>query len=92
MKRYQLIRSVFGGSDVFDENGNQVGYSLPSVIGDGEDFYDMKGNIIGQSYDSTFGGEQFAGTNSFGFMDQEIMMGRNAWLEGKAFDSNEDLD
>ena len=57
MKRYHLIRGVLGGSDVYDESGQQVGYSLPSILGDGEDFYDMEGNPVGQSFDSAFGGE-----------------------------------
>ena len=46
MKRYHLIRGVLGGSDVYDESGQQVGYSLPSILGDEEDFYDMEGNAI----------------------------------------------
>ena len=87
MKRYHLIRSVAGGSDVYDEEGRQVGYSLPAVIGGGEDFYDMQGNPVGQSFDSAFGGEAFTGfgDGSHGFMDGEILMGRNAWLEGDPF-------
>ena len=33
MGNYHLIRSVFGGSDVYDDSGRQVGYSLLSVLG-----------------------------------------------------------
>ena len=29
MERFHLVRRVFGGSDVLDEQGNQVEYSLP---------------------------------------------------------------
>ena len=85
MKRYHLIRSILGGSVVFDESGNQVGYSLPSVLGDGEDFYDMNGNPIGQSFDFVLGGELFSGTDVHGYMNDEILMGRNAWLCGDPF-------
>ena len=56
MSQYHLIKSVLGGSDVYDENGQQVGYSLPSFIGKGEDFYDMNGNPLGQSFEGAFGG------------------------------------
>ena len=85
MKNYHLIRNVLGGSEVLDEYGKQVGYSLPSILGDGEDFYDMAGNPVGQSFKSISGGEQFTGIDASGFMDDEILMGRNAWLSGTAF-------
>ena len=85
MKRYHLVRSILGGSDVYDESGNKVGYSLPSILGDGEDFYDMDGNPVGQSYDSILGEEDFSGPDAFGYMDDEIMMGHNAWLHGDPF-------
>ena len=51
MDRFHVIRHPLGGSDIFDESGKQVGYSLPSVLGGGEDFYDMDGNPVGQSFD-----------------------------------------
>ena len=90
MERYQLIRKVFGGSDVYDSTGKQVAYSLPSILGDGEDFYDMDGNPIGQSFESVFGGEGFTGTGgSYGFMDEEIMMGRNLYLHGELEEKTE---
>ncbi len=89
MNRYHLVRSALGGSDVYDESGNHVGYSLPSVIGDGEDFFDMNGNLVGQSYESVFGGEGFSGPDAFGYMDKEILMGRNAWLHGDPFRDSE---
>ena len=87
MKRYHLIKGVFGGSDVYDENGNQVGYSLPSVLGDGEDFFDMNGNPAGQSFDDQYGMADFVGfgNDSYGVMDREIMMGQDAWLNGDPF-------
>ena len=85
MSRYFLMRNALGGSDVFDESGNRVGYSLPGVLGDGEDFFDVNGNPAGQSFGSVLGGESFTGPDGFGFMDEEIMMGRNAWLEGDPF-------
>lgn len=92
MERFHLIRRVLGGSDVYDEQGNQVGYSLPSILGDGEDFYDMDGKPVGQSFESVFGGEGFSGmgNGSFGYMDEEIIMGRNAWLHGNPFEKEED--
>ena len=95
MERYRVIKSAFGGSDVYDSNGNQVGYSLPSFLGDGEDFCKMDGTPVGQSFDSALGGEYFSGPNAYGFMDQEIMMGRNAYLHGDPFDQDkgsEDFD
>ena len=83
MGNYHLIRSVFGGSDVYDDSGRQVGYSLPSVLGGGEDFYDMDGNPLGQSFEGVFGGTFFSGENgSHGFMDEEFMMGRNIYMDG----------
>ena len=86
MDRYHIIRHPLGGSDIFDENGNQVGYSLPSILGGGEDFYDMNGTPVGQSFDDEYGMSDFIGTDStYGVLDQEIMMGRNAWLDGDPF-------
>ena len=85
MDRFRIVKGVFGGSDVYDENGNQVGYSLPSILGDGEDFYDMDGNPAGQSYESVFGGEVFSGNGAHGYMDKEFMMGQNLWSHGNPF-------
>ena len=82
---YLMLKNVFGGSDVYDSCGKQVGYSMPGVLGDGEDFYDMSGNLVGQSYKSPFGGEWFSGPKAHGFMDQEFMMGQNAYLDGDPF-------
>ena len=82
MNQYHLIKSVFGGSDVYDDNGQKVGYSLPSVIGKGEDFYDMNGNPLGQSFEGAFGGMFFSGENgSHGFLDEEFMMGQNIYTD-----------
>ncbi|MCR5566467.1 MAG: hypothetical protein K6F61_06415 [Clostridiales bacterium] len=91
MKRYHVIKSVLGGSDVYDENGNQVGYSLPSVLGGGEDFYDMQGNPVGQTFDDEYGMADFlgVGNNTYGVMDNEILMGRNAWLNGDPFEQTD---
>lgn len=85
MERFHIIRNVFGGSDVYDDSGRQVGYSLPSVLGDGEDFYDMAGNPVGQSFAEAEDGASFAGPGAAGFLDEEFMMGRNAWLDGDPF-------
>ena len=91
MKRYHLIKGVLGGSDVYDENGRQVRYSLPSILGDGEDFYDMEGNAVGMSFDDEYGGDFVGvGNDSYGLMDQEILMGQNAWLHGDPFAKEEE--
>ena len=92
MNRFFLVRSVLGGSEVYDESGNRVGYSLPGITGDGEDFYDANGNFVGQSFEAAFGGEYFAGPGGSGFMDEEIMMGRNAWLDGDPFGQEDSQD
>ena len=90
MERYHLIKSVLGGSDVYDENGQQVGYSLPAYIGKGEDFYDMNGNPLGQSFEGAFGGMFYSGENgSHGFLDEEIMMGQNIWMHGNMGEKQE---
>ena len=90
--RYHIIKGVFGGSDVYDSEGKQVGYSLPGVLGGGEDFYDMNGNPVGQTFDDEYGMSDFIGlgNNTYGVMDQEIMMGRNAWLNGDPFGKEEE--
>ena len=87
MDRFHVIKHPLGGSDVFDSNGKQVGYSLPAMIGEGEDFYDMQGNPVGMSFDDKYGMSDFMGTGngSYGYMDLEILMGRNAWLHGDPF-------
>ncbi len=91
MNRYHLIKSVFGGSDVYDENGQQIGYSLPSIIGKGEDFYDMNGNPLGQSFEGAFGGMFFSGKNgSHGFLDEEFMMGQNIYMNGDVGEKREE--
>lgn len=94
MKKYHMIKGVLGGSDVYDENGHQVGYSLPSVFGDGEDFDDMQRNPVGMSFDDKYGMADFIGTGngSYGYMDQEILMGQNAYLHGDPFSKPEEPD
>ena len=93
MDRFHVIKHPLGGSDVFDSEGKQVGYSLPAIIGEGEDFYDMQGNPVGMSFDDKCGMSDFMGTGngSYGYLDQEILMGRNAWLHGDPF-TKEELD
>lgn len=88
MKYYQVIRSGFGGSEVFDEEGRQVGYSLPEILGDSEIFYDMAGNPVGQSFNDHAGGFIFTGigNDSHGYMDREI----NTWLDGDPFGAQND--
>ncbi len=92
MDRFHVIRHPLGGSDIYDASGKQVGYSLPSVLGGGEDFYDMDGNPVGQSFDDAYGMADFigVGNDSYGYMDQEIIMGRNAWLHGDPFQREEE--
>ncbi len=94
MDRFHVIKHPLGGSDIFDSDGKQVGYSLPGVFGDGEDFYDMDGNPVGQSFDDRHGMSDFlgVGNGTYGYMDQEILMGRNAWLNGNPFEKEEDPD
>ena len=94
MDRFHVIRHPLGGSDVYDSSGKQVGYSLPSVLGGGEDFYDMAGNPVGQTFDDEFGGADFigVGNDSCGYMDQEIVMGRNGWLHGDPFEQKQEPD
>ena len=91
MDRFHVIRHPLGGSDVFDSEGKQVGYSLPAAFGDGEDLYDMQGNPVGMSFDDKYGMSDFMGTGngSYGYMDQEILMGRNAWINGNPFEKDE---
>ena len=92
MDRFHVIKHALGGSDIYDSSGKQVGYSLPSVFGDGEDFYDMDGNPVGLSFDDKYGMSDFMGfgNGTYGYMDQEILMGRNAWLHGNPFEKEED--
>ena len=52
MKRIYGIRSVFGGTDYYDEYG-MVGYSIPG-IGGGEDYYGVDGET-GYSVPSAYG-------------------------------------
>lgn len=94
MDRFHVIRHPLGGSDIYDSSGKQVGYSLPSVFGDGEDFYDMDDNPVGQSFDDNYGMSDFLGMGNgvYGYMDQEILMGRNAWLHGDPFEKEEESD
>ena len=91
MDRFHMIKHPLGGSDVYDENGNQVGYTLPSVFGDGEDFYAMNGEAVGQSFDDGHGRADFLGmgNGTYGYMDREFLMGRNAWLHGNPFEKEE---
>lgn len=90
MSRYRLIKGILGGYDVYDSDGKQVGYSLPGIIGEGEDFYDMEGNPVGQSFGIGYGEEAFSGSDASGFLDEEILMGRNAWLNGDPFSKKEE--
>ena len=38
MKKIYSVDSVFGGSDIYDENGNHIGFSVPG-IGGGKEYY-----------------------------------------------------
>jgi len=89
--RFHVIKHPLGGSDVYDSEGKQVGYSLPAIIGEGEDFYDMQGNPVGMSFDDKYGMSDFMGNanGSYGYLDQEVLMGRNAWLHGNPFEKDE---
>ena len=82
MNRYHLIKGVFGGSDVYDESGKQVGYSLPAITGDGEDFYDMEGSPLGMSFDDEYGGFYIGNNGSTGSVDPELMMGQHIYMHG----------
>ena len=79
---------------MYDTCGKQVGYSLPGALGGGEDFFDMDGNPVGQTFDDQYGGEDFIGVdnNSYGYMDQEIIMGRNVWVHGVPFEQKQELE
>ena len=94
MGNYHIIKSAFGGSEVFDDSGRQVGYSLPSVLGDGEDFFDMNGTPVGQSFHEPYGTSEFIGfgNDSYGMMDQEILMGQNMYLNGDPFSTDGGMD
>ena len=94
MDRFHVIRNPLGGSEVYDSNGKQVGYSMPALFGQGEDFFDMAGNPVGQSFDDGQGMSDFmgVGNSSYGFMDQEFLMGRDAWLEGNPFEKEDGQD
>ncbi len=89
MERYHLVKSVLGGSDVYNENGEKVGYSLPSLIGGGEDFFDMDGNPLGMSFDDEYGGYYIGDNGSHGPMDREFMMGQNIYMHGDMGDKHE---
>ena len=47
----------------------------------------MEGNPVGQSFEDGTGGAGFigVGNGSAGFLDEEFMMGRNAYIEGDPF-------
>lgn len=82
MNRYHLIKGILGGSDVYDESGKQVGYSLPAITGDGEDFYDMEGNPLGMSFDDEYGGFYVGNNGSTGSLDPEFLMGQHIYMHG----------
>ena len=51
----------------------------------------MEGNPVGMPFDDAFGGDFVGvGNDSYGMMDQEILMGRNAWLNGDPFAKQEE--
>ena len=89
MERYHMIKSVLGGSDVYNEKGERVGYSLPSVLGGGEDFYDMDGKPLGLSFDDEYGGYYIGNNGSYGPMDREFLMGQNIYMHGDMEDKQE---
>ena len=90
--RYHVIGRALGGSDVYDSDGKLVGYATPSIIGDGEDFFDMNGKPVGQSFDDHHGGADFIGlgNDSYGYISREILMGKDAWVNGDPFGEIED--
>ena len=69
MNNYYSIPSVFGGSDYFDESGNDVAYSVKSAFG-GEDIY-TSDNMTISTFESPFGGVDIAGDiNGYSAPDQ----------------------
>ena len=60
-KRIYSVKSILGGSDFYDENGQLIGYSVPG-IGGGEDFYGVNGET-GYSVDSVLGGQDLYGSD-----------------------------
>ena len=61
MKRIYRVESILGGSNLYDENGNHIGYSVPG-IGGGEDYFFNNGET-GYTVDSVINGQDYYGSD-----------------------------
>ena len=89
MSRLYKIDGFFGGSDIYDENGNLVGFSVPGII-DGEDFYWNDGRT-GFTVDSIFDtGQNYYGSDgTIVYSDNSIFGGQiiHGDISGYSIDS-----
>ena len=61
VKRIFRVESILGGSNFYDESGNNLGYSVPG-IGGGEDFFFSNGEN-GYTVDSVINGQDYNGSD-----------------------------
>ncbi len=61
MKRIYRVESILGGSNLYDEDGNHIGYSVPG-IGGGEDYFFTDGKT-GYTVDSVINGLDYYGSD-----------------------------
>lgn len=59
-KKIYSIKSTLGGRDFYDESGQRIGYSVPSITGNGEDFVWSDG-FRGYCVDSIIAGQDYYG-------------------------------
>ena len=88
-KRLYSIHSVFGGRDFYDENGQRIGYSVPSITGNGEDFVWSDGSH-GYSVDSVIAGQDYHGGNGISAWTVPSVLGGediHGDIEGFSLDS-----
>ena len=78
MKKYYSTESIFGGRNIYDENGHLVGYSTENIFG-GENFYNADGSSAGFSTESVLGGENIYDKSGSlkAFSTDSVFGGRN---------------
>lgn len=89
------MKSVFGGTDYYDENGQRIGYAVPG-IGGGEDIFLSNGET-GYTVESILGGKDYYGINGIrvhsmrGLLGGKDIQGDVHGYRAESFPGGEDI-
>lgn len=74
---HHTAENIFGGEDLFDSSGQQVGHTAPNIHG-GQDLFDAHGAQTGHTSDNIFGGEDL-------HVDGHVVLSSHPGIGGEHF-------